>query len=599
MPAAPPAKSSVLANVVAKTISVTILLGLSLVVFAYRRSLTPLYGPVPTDLHLNKIAWAACIVGSFAPAIPIGSATLIAGILLCLMPNTAYWVAVYTGRMGDATLGPVATHMLVVVPVIALGVAIQTPGQDDTAAPQQLITLPIAQTTVMTLQDLWPAVPFVKELPDTQIFLQTGALVLVIWAVMPLLSSPAPALQSTPPSPPQMAQESSQTNFARLILIPILLFLTSTILQSPTLPQPPLEPYIHPTYPLRILSSVRSPHSGVVVVGEALPPSEDKPIQGDLHSLRYLRAGHSLVGGAWIGDMAELGREPGGELAHDEAGEPLGNSIYDAFVLQEAARLVEKPGGGERKNALVIGLGAGTAVSALMRHNVSTTIVEIDGNIYDAARQFFALPEPNIEKVVIRDARAWTRERRRALEQTAEAGLFDIVVHDVFSGGGLPPHLFTQQFWNDTKALMQSDGVLAVNFAGRLNSDSSRAIILTLESVFKSCRAFCDVADPGGNVQDVYHNWVLFCTPSTEPLKFRDSVDADYLGSTQRRRVLAHLSEREFDVDYVRNSITDARKEQYILMDAKNPLDKWQQKEALDHWGIMRQVLPDVFWETY
>lgn len=50
--------------------------------------------------------------------------------------------------------------------------------------------------------------------------------------------------------------------------------------------------------------------------------------------------------------MARYGREGSGREAVDEAGEPLGDSIYSAFVLQEAARLVERPDGRARENAL-------------------------------------------------------------------------------------------------------------------------------------------------------------------------------------------------------------------------------------------------------
>lgn len=167
-----------------------------------------------------------------------------------------------------------------------------------------------------------------------------------------------------------------------------------------------------------------------------------------------------------------------------------------------------------------------------MRHNISTTFVEIDETVYDAARKYFALPEPEPGKLILQDARRWLRER--ASEGEAEAGkgettqgtskeLYDYVIHDVFSGGSLPSLLFTQQFWNNTKKVMKQDGVLAVvcpclgcphccllstqNFAGDLKSPSSRAVIVTLESVFGHCRAFCDELDPQEQSQP-YHNWV-------------------------------------------------------------------------------------------
>ena len=56
---------------------------------------------------------------------------------------------------------------------------------------------------------------------------------------------------------------------------------------------------------------------------------------------RYLRADHSLLGGVWIGEKAY--------------GKEIGDSIYTAFVLQEAIRLAKRGmvDGGE-ENALIM-----------------------------------------------------------------------------------------------------------------------------------------------------------------------------------------------------------------------------------------------------
>ena len=101
-----------------------------------------------------------------------------------------------------------------------------------------------------------------------------------------------------------------------------------------TAPVCPLSlPYTHPNAPLRVLSSVPSV-TGRIVVGEELK-----------HGLRYLRADHSILGGVWIGERhlrrrMDTGDDVGGlGVVTDAKGEPLGDSIYTAFVLQEAARL--------------------------------------------------------------------------------------------------------------------------------------------------------------------------------------------------------------------------------------------------------------------
>ena len=105
-------------------------------------------------------------------------------------------------------------------------------------------------------------------------------------------------------------------------------------------------------------------------------------------------------------------------------------------------------------------------------------------------------------------------------------------------------------------------------------------------------------------------------------LSFRPAVESDYLNSYLRHRVLSSLPEREVDIlRIIGNSspVVDDDDDKWLLTDVRNPLDSWQQDEALEHWKsllflnspptfsedyfiistVMRQVLPDVFWETY
>jgi hypothetical protein len=109
---------------------------------------------------------------------------------------------------------------------------------------------------------------------------------------------------------------------------------------NPLLPQPVTEPYTHPNFPLRILSSSPSV-TGVVVVGETLPFDTWVPGTPEKYpiSMRYLRASHSILGGVWIGDQVSTRGNSAPVL--DATGAPLGDSIYSAFVLQEAVRLID------------------------------------------------------------------------------------------------------------------------------------------------------------------------------------------------------------------------------------------------------------------
>ncbi|RDX53922.1 hypothetical protein OH76DRAFT_1399093 [Lentinus brumalis] len=634
----PPPRANTFHVALTRVAAIGVLLGLSLVTWAYRRALEPQYGSAPASLHLGKVVWSASILGSFAPTVPVGRATLGLALLLYALPSATYYVAAYTARLGDPIWGPVATHLIVLLPVLSLGVAIvkalqEAPyNKEDVSAPQSSITLPVCATAINSLQGLWPSIPYIATLPDSQIFLQAGTAVASLWTIAPFLPNvtpprlvrpltAAPATpepkgkqrkgtpkKSEPASPPPTiprhnAPAPGGSSKLRVALLPLLPFLTSTILRPATLPHPLLEPYNHPSHPLRILYSVDSIYSGVVVVGETT--AADPNVPGNIDHLRYLRAGHSLLGGVWVGPKAQAWDPE--LLLEDEAGQKLGDTIYSAFVVQEAALLAKK----QPKNALIIGLGTGIAATSFMRHGIETTLVEIDPAVYDAAKRFFGLPAPPPERLVLQDAKTWvhnrsvtarsgsgeTDESKSSLLPTFER--FDVVVHDCFSGGSVPAHLYTQSFWRDLKDIVTPDAVVAVNFAGSLNSKSAKAIILTLRSVFPQCRAFYDALEAHGDINNEFVNWVFFCTPSTNALEFRRATQSDFLGSYLRRHVLTSLSEHEGDISTIGDDIPEDKREQYILKDMVNPLADWQQKEAIKHWKIMRGVLPDVVWETY
>lgn len=107
-----------------------------------------------------------------------------------------------------------------------------------------------------------------------------------------------------------------------------------------------------------------------------------------------------------------------------------------------------------------------------MQHGVSTTIVEIDPAVYEAAEKYFALPKPEEGHLFLEDARGWVHNRTQLLqspEATSDAEtksdnipLFDYVIHDCFSGGGVPSHIFTLAFWEELKAIMSPSGAIAV-----------------------------------------------------------------------------------------------------------------------------------------
>jgi spermidine synthase len=124
-------------------------------------------------------------------------------------------------------------------------------------------------------------------------------------------------------------------------------------------------------------------------------------------------------------------------------------------------------------------------------HNISVTIVELDPLVYKYAREYFGLhrlqlkigppearsfvidnSEPSSGKdgeIYLEDARKWVRRKAQALvrglpikDGNRKLEKYDYVIHDVFSGGSVPSHLFTMEFWSELKVLLRNNGVLAV-----------------------------------------------------------------------------------------------------------------------------------------
>lgn len=112
----------------------------------------------------------------------------------------------------------------------------------------------------------------------------------------------------------------------------------------------------------------------------------------------------------------------------------------------------------------------------------STTIVEIDPAVHEYAYRFFNLTghppvatvsqdsspysiPPQTKQSHHMDARTYVHERAQYLNgmrPIKDELRYDYVVHDVFTGGSVPAHLFTKAMWEDVKSVMRLDGILAV-----------------------------------------------------------------------------------------------------------------------------------------
>lgn len=158
-------------------------------------------------------------------------------------------------------------------------------------------------------------------------------------------------------------------------------------------------------------------------------------------------------------------------------GQVLTNGIWDLFAM---APLFNNPpyATADLHSAAVIGLGAGT-VPDILTHTygpIPIDGVEIDPEIVQLGRQYFAMTEPNLH-VHVEDGRYF-------LEQTAQR--YDLVAVDAYQQPYIPFQLTTKEFFQLIRDHLTPRGTVAIN-AGRTATDFRlvNALASTLKSVFK------------------------------------------------------------------------------------------------------------------
>jgi hypothetical protein len=130
------------------------------------------------------------------------------------------------------------------------------------------------------------------------------------------------------------------------------------------------------------------------------------------------------------------------------------------------------------------------------------TAIEIDPVVHQFAEEYFGLPNMNV----------LYQDGRKFIENSNEK--WDYILHDVFTGGSVPAHLFTIEMWNAVKAKLSLNGVVVVvrlclfamlikNIVGSPEDVATRAVMSTLVSSFKYCRGFGDPLDTGTGAKNM------------------------------------------------------------------------------------------------
>ena len=231
----------------------------------------------------------------------------------------------------------------------------------------------------------------------------------------------------------------------------------------------------------RVVAHEESPYTSMTWVASAT---------GNVFELRFFERveGGVRLHPSWAELIALAQDDP--RLAHlvprertpRRAGRPDPGTLNAAgyFSLFPAGLLLHRHGeDAVRKpwRVLVVGLGGGAGIAHLAHHfpGAAITVVDIDAKVIQMVREHYPLmgwlgtqrrSDGELRlRFVARDARRFVRDESRAGRS------YDLIILDAFtSGGTIPPHLLTREFFLECRAALVDGGVVMANVIGSYGS---------------------------------------------------------------------------------------------------------------------------------
>jgi spermidine synthase len=166
-----------------------------------------------------------------------------------------------------------------------------------------------------------------------------------------------------------------------------------------------------------------------------------------------------------------------GQAVHSlyRPGTVLTDNVWDGYLVLPFAARSEPP-----RRMAILGNGAGTTARAYGRYFPATEIdgVEIDGELHDVGRRFFAMDEATNLTTHTADARPWLRQ--------SEGG-YDVIMVDAYRQPYIPFYLATEEFFELAKARLAPGGVVIVNAGHPEGNDDLETVLgSTMAEVFPS-----------------------------------------------------------------------------------------------------------------
>jgi len=233
---------------------------------------------------------------------------------------------------------------------------------------------------------------------------------------------------------------------------------------------------------------------------------------------RYLRFDRSLQGGM---------------LLKDPTISPLRYTDYVhlAWLFTPAIRRM-----------LIIGLGAGSIPKRFLHDYTQVRVesVELDPEVVNVARQYFAVTEGPRHRIIVQDGRQYVRRAE---------GTFDVILVDAYFADAIPFHLVTREFFRQMEAKLAPGGVVVANIVGALGGSNSklfRSVYKTYAAEFPGLYLF-PVSFSMGKEEETTRTILLFATQA--PAMTRAAVETR-LETRLKARSLSELVTRSFLRDY-------------------------------------------------
>lgn len=167
----------------------------------------------------------------------------------------------------------------------------------------------------------------------------------------------------------------------------------------------------------------------------------------------------------------------GAEQSHVNVANPL-SIFYD--YLQRIAAVVDAAAPVGRR-LRVAHLGAGALTLARRMHfshpGSEQWAVDWERELLDFVLDALPLPEGLTLKTIIADI-------ADSVDELSEAGRFDVVVLDIFSGPFAPPQVSSRQFYATVRSLLTEDGVLIINIGDEPGLTLVRSQVTEVAAVF-------------------------------------------------------------------------------------------------------------------